>query len=179
MASIHHVFVDPERVYRGMAETMPWRRGKFYVSSSPHPRHDNYADYPILQYMVSVLSSYVVMSSFMIIGTRIEDEPGWREGKGCVVALRQCEIHLDVNGEVKTQTLKSGDLVVFTGSVRYCITASSDRPITVCFLADVIQCNPNDLIAIRRGVGKMRKVTYETRTALAALSAGNIICELR
>jgi hypothetical protein len=178
MTTFHHVFVDPERMYRGMAETMPWRRSKFYISSSPHPRHEHYADYPILQYMVSVLSSYVVMSSFMIIGTCIEDEPGWRQGKGCVVALRQCTIHID-DGEVKTKILHSGDLVVFNGSVRYCITASSDRPITVCFLADVNPCNPNDMVAVRRGVGKMRKITYETRTALAAMSAGNIICGLR
>lgn len=179
MTTIHHVFVDHEQLYRGMVETMPWRRSKFYVSSSPHPRHEHCADYPILQYMVAAISPYVVMSSFMVIGTCIEDEPGWREGNGCVVVLRECTIHMDVDGVIKTKTLRSGDLVVFHGCVRYCITASSDRPITIYFLADVKPCNPNDMMAVRRGVGKMRKVTYETRTALAALSVGNIICGLR
>jgi hypothetical protein len=179
MTTIHHVFVDPERMYRGMADTMPWRRSKFYVSSSPHPRHDHYVDYPVLQYMVAMVSTYVVMPSFMIIGTCIEDEAGWRQGKGCVVVLGDCTIHTDVDGVITTKTLSSGDLVVFHGCARYCITASSAYPITICFLADVNPCNPNDLLAVRRGVGKKRKITYETRTALAALAAGNIICGLR
>jgi len=176
MTTVHHVFVNPEGLYHRVAETMPWRKSKFYVSSSKHPRHEHYSDYPILQYIVVMVSTYAIMPSFMVIGTCIEDKPGWRQGKGCVVVLRECTLHVDVDGVIKTTTLRSGDLVVFNGCSRFCITASSKHPITIYFLADVKPCNPNDVLVVRRGVGKMRKITYETRTALAALSAGNIIC---
>jgi hypothetical protein len=174
-----HVFVDPEPIYQGMAKTMPWRRSKFYVSSRPHPRHEYYADYPILQYMVAMISPYAMMSSFMVIGTCIEDDIGWSQGRGCIVTLRECSLQLDVDGVIKTKTLHGGDLVVFNECVSYCITALSERPIIIRFLAEVDKCNPNELITVRRGVGKKRKITYETRTALAALSVGNIICNLR
>jgi hypothetical protein len=175
----HHVFVNCNQLYRGLADTMPWGRSKFYVTVKPHPRHNRYVDYPILRYMVAMISAYAVMPSFMVIGAYVEDEPGWREGNGCIVTLGECSIHWVVDEVIKTKSLDSGDLVVLDGSVRYCITARSGRPITVSFVCDVKLCDPTEVMTVRRGVGKKRKITYETRTALAALSAGNIICGLR
>jgi hypothetical protein len=175
---VHHVFVNAPLLYRGLAETMPWRRTKFYVMDK-HRRFKPYAEYPILQYMVAMISPYAELQSFMIIGTYLEDEPGWREGKGCIVVLGQCSLHLDTDGVVKTTPLNSGDLIVLNGSARYRITASGDRPITISFVTNVKMCDPTEVMTVRRGVGKKRKITYETRAALAALSAGNIICGLR
>jgi hypothetical protein len=175
---IHHVFVNPHLLYRGLAETMPWRRSKFYVMDK-HRRFKPYADYPILQYMVAMMASYVELQSFTIIGAYLEDDPGWRDGKGCIVTLGECTIQVSVHGVITTKNLASGDVIVFNGSARYCITAHSERPITISFVSNVKMCNPNEVIVVRKGVGKKRKITYETRTALAALSAGNIICGLR
>jgi len=175
---IHHVFVNPRLLYQGLAATMPWQRSKFYVTDKPHPRHAHYADYPILQYVVAMISPCAIMEAFMIVGTYLEDD-GWREGQGCVVVLGECLIHVDVGGTIKTTTVNSGDLIIFNGGARYCLSAVSERPITLCFITDVKVCDPNEAMVVRRGVGKKRKVTYETRAALAALSAGNIICGLR
>jgi hypothetical protein len=175
---IYQVFVNVPLLYRGLADTMPWRRAKFYVMEK-HRRFRPYDDYPILKYMVAMISPYVEMQSFTIIGTYIEDEPGWREGKGCIVSVGDCSIHLDVDGVITTKSLNSGDVFVFNGCARYCITARSERPITICFVSNVKQCDPDELVVVRKGVGKKRKITYETRTALAALSAGNIICGLK